>query len=230
MQAIRFRDKKFLGLVCVGIGIAVLFSLLLPTQTWAGAIHQWLKSLGPWALPAFVGVYMGASICGLPNVVLLLMAGTIFGLPLGVLSASIADTAGAIACFVLGRTVLRQQVKGWIAKNAQFAKLDHAVAKKGWKILLLSRLSPLIPSNVLNYGFSCTKVKFRHYLFCTWLGMLPIVSFYVYIGHFGLNLLEQSKKPGGLLLQLAGVGVAIAAAVHTTRLAQKTLATDESAG
>ncbi|MGP1371559.1 MAG: TVP38/TMEM64 family protein [Almyronema sp.] len=226
MRATWLRNKSFMALIVLGIAVVVLLSLLLPTKEWAVAIDQWLKSLGPLAFPAFVAIYVVATVCGLPNVIFVLVAGTVFGLLNGVLSASVADTIGAIACFVLGRTLIRRQVKAWIGQNSQFDRLDQAVAKKGWKILLLSRLAPMIPSNVLNYGFSLTQVKFWQYLLCTWVGMLPVLSFYVYIGYFGMSLLGRDTKPGVLVLQIGGLLAAIAAAIYTTRLAQKALSND----
>ncbi|MEM8780489.1 MAG: TVP38/TMEM64 family protein [Cyanobacteria bacterium P01_G01_bin.49] len=204
-----------------------LLSFLLPTEELANVINQWLKSLGPWGLPAFVLIYVTASVFALPNVVFLLVAGTVFGLLKGVLSASIADTVAAIACFWLGRTLIRDRVKSWLEENSQFVQLDRAVTEKGWKILLLSRLAPIIPSNILNYGFSLTEVKFWEYLLCTWVGMLPIVSFYVYMGYFGMNLLGNNTKPSVLALQSVGLVIAIGVAIYTTHLAQKALSPSE---
>ena len=216
------RIKTILALAGIGIAIAVLPSLV-PISEWSGALNHWLRSLGVWALPAFVGLYVLVSVCGLPNVVLLLLAGTVFGFVKGVMSASVADTAGAIACFSLGRSLLRKRLTTWIGHNAQFAQFDQAVAQKGWKILLLSRLSPMIPSNILNYGFSLTKISFWQYLLCTWLGMLPIISFYIYIGYVSMNLISSSSKSSFIVLQIAGLAIAIALAVYITHFARKPL-------
>ncbi|MGP1385623.1 MAG: TVP38/TMEM64 family protein [Thainema sp.] len=221
------RTKAITGLVSIGIAIAVIPSLF-PIQEWSGELNQWLQSLGIWALPAFVGLYVLVSVCGLPNVVLLLLAGTLFGFVKGIASASVADTAGAIACFLLGRTLLRKRLTAWIGHNAQFTQLDQAVAQKGWKILLLSRLSPMIPSNILNYGFSLTKISFWQYLLCTWLGMLPIISFYIYIGYISMSLLGGSSKSSLIVLQVAGLGVAIALAIYITHFARKAITSTNS--
>ncbi|GAB4386507.1 MAG: hypothetical protein Kow00121_53260 [Elainellaceae cyanobacterium] len=191
-------------------------------------IDDWLKSLGFWAFPAFVGLYAVLSVLGIPNIILMLLAGTLFGLPIGVLLVSIADTIGAAACYGVGRTIARQRIKRWMAKNPNFAQLDHAVAEKGWKIILFSRLSPIIPSNILNYGFSCTKINFWQYLFFTWLGMLPIIGLYVYLGYFGMNMMGSSREAGSIALQTGGLVATIAVAVYTTRLAKSALSPTEN--
>jgi len=216
------RSKRFWLLVLGGVLLAVGASQL-PLEAWFIALKQWFAPLGLVGVPVFVLAYLIATVLGLPNVVLILVAGALFGFVNGVISASIADTLGAIACFLLGRTLARDRVKKWVSKNPRFASLDHAVGKKGWKILLLTRLSPLVPSSVLNYGFSCTKVNFWQYSFFSWLGMLPIIALYVYLGSFGVSLLKGGLTPGKLTLQIVGIGLAIVAAYYTTRLVQKHL-------
>jgi uncharacterized membrane protein YdjX (TVP38/TMEM64 family) len=209
-----------LAFVTVYIGLK-----FLPLQDWLTHIKDWLTQLGVWAIPTFILIYILATVAGLPVVLLMLIAGTLFGLIEGTLSVSIADTLGAAACFFLGRTVGRERIKQWMVKRPQFTQLDKAVARKGWKIVLLSRLSPLLPSNILNYGFSLTKVNFWQYLFFTWLGMLPVIALYVYLGAFGGGLLSGGGN-GKLVFQILGLLVTIGGVVYTTRLAKKTIAAD----
>lgn len=209
-------------MILVGV-LIVLLGSALPLQAWLAAMKGWLVTLGPSAMPAFVLIYLLATVLGLPNLLLILIAGTVFGLLRGIAVVSIADTLGAIACFLVGRTIARQRIKKWISKRPQFARLDQAVGKKGWKILLLTRLSPLVPSNVLNYGFSCTKVNFWQYCFYSWLGMLPVISLYVYLGSVGMSMFQGGLTPPKLALQSGGAVLAVGAAVYTTKMAQKAL-------
>lgn len=217
-----FGSRRVWLLIAVGVVIA-LVSSTLPLKEWFVGVRAWLIALGPWATPAFILLYLFATIAGLPNILLILIAGTVFGLGKGILSVSIADTLGAIACFLLGRTIARQRIKRWLHKHPQLAELDRVMGKKGWKILLLTRLSPLVPSNVLNYGFSCTKVNFWQYCFFSWLGMLPVIALYVYLGSFGISLLQDGLTPQKLILQLVGLVLAGCAALYTTRMARKAM-------
>jgi uncharacterized membrane protein YdjX (TVP38/TMEM64 family) len=155
------------------------------------------------------------------------MAGAIFGFFQAIVSVSIADTLAATACFWIGRTFARQRIKKWLKQSPNLLQLDAALHKKGWKILLLSRLSPIIPSNVLNYGFSCTKVKFWHFIAFTWLGMLPVIGFYVYLGYFGGNLLGGQPTTKTLVWQTIGIVATLVAAFYVTRLVKKTLSNSE---
>lgn len=227
-----WRSRRFWLFVAAGVLIAWLASQL-PLIAWFTLVKDWLASLGAWAMPTFILLYLIATLLGLPNILLILIAGTLFGLIEGIISVSIADTLGAMACYVVGRTIARERIKKWIHKNPNFAQLDRAVGKKGWKILLLTRLSPLVPSNVLNYGFSCTKVNFWHYCFFSWLGMLPVIALYVYLGSFGISLLQEGFTPEKLALQSVGFVFAVMAGFYTTRIVRKALSfecsTDTSA-
>lgn len=195
----------------------------LPLVDWFVAIKKWFIPLGPVAIPVFIFIYLLATVLGMPNLLLILVAGALFGFVKGVFAVSTADTLGAIACFLLGRTIARDRIKKWLSKHPHLSQLDYAIAQKGWKILLLTRLSPLVPSNLLNYGFSCTKVNFWQYSFFSWLGMLPVISLYVYMGSFGVSLLKNDLTPQKLALQFVGLLLAGVATFYVTRITRKAL-------
>lgn len=220
------RNKKT-WLILVIVGVAILLISVLPLNNWLTSLKDWLLTFGFWAMPMFVGVYVLAAIAGLPNIILILAAGTLFGLVQGIIDASIADVVSVGACYLIGRTVARQQIKKIVARDTRFSQLDQALAEKAWKIILLTRLSPILPSNVLNYGFSLTKVSFWQYLFFSWLGMLPIIILYVYIGAFGATLADVNKNPANLVLQVVGLIITSLGMVYVTRRAKAILSQNE---
>ena len=201
---------------------AVLISQI-PVSLWLTSADEWLSGRGIWTIPTFIGLYVIAAIFGLPNIVLILAAGTLFGLTEGVISASIADTLSIAVCFIIGQTVGRRWIHSLVRENSRFHKLDQAFAKKGWKIVLLTRLSPILPSNILNYGFSITRINFWEYLFFSWLGMLPVIFAYVYIGQFGATMLTLNQEPQNWLFQGLGMLATIGVMVYTTQLTTSAL-------
>ncbi|PSR18180.1 TVP38/TMEM64 family protein [filamentous cyanobacterium CCP3] len=211
------RSRRFWLLVSIGIAISLIGSQL-PLAEWFVVVNQQLAALGFWAIPAFILVYFVATILGLPNILLILVAGSLFGLLRGTVVASVADILGAMGCFMIGRTFARDRISRWVQKRPQFARIDQAVERKGWKVLLLTRLSPLVPSSILNYGFSCTSVSFRQYVFFSWVGMLPVIGLYTYMGSFGTYLLSSEITAQKVAIQGAGLVVALAAALYITRL------------
>ena len=89
-----------------------------------------------------------------------------------ILTFFLASIAGAILAFLIGRYFAR----GWVAKQIEnypkFKAIDEAVAKEGWKIVGLTRLSPIFPFVVINYAFAITQVSLRDYTIASWIGML----------------------------------------------------------
>ena len=71
--------------------------------------------------------------------------------------------------------------------------IDKAVAKQGWKIVFLTRLSPIFPFNFQNYAYGLTSVTFWHYTLATWIGMIPGTFLYVYFGILGRSGLEAAS-------------------------------------
>ena len=192
-------------------------------QEWLIQANQWLASLGYFAYPAFTIIYVGATLVGLPAIFLFLAAGSLFGFLPGLAVVSFADTISVAVCYLLGRTVGRKKVNQWISSRPHWEEFDRAVAKKGWKIVFLTRLSPVVPSNVLNYGFSLTKINFWQYLFVSWLAMLPVIALYVYLASLGINLLSGNSNPKQIIASVIGLVTAVTAIAYTTKLMYDTL-------
>lgn len=192
-----------------------------PISEWLPVAQEWISNQGIWAFPTFIAIYIAAAVLGLPNIVLILAAGPLFGLTEGVISASVADTLSIAACFVIGQTFGRRWITSVVRENSRFHKLDRAFAEKGWKIVLLTRLSPILPSNILNYGFSITRINFWEYIFFSWLGMLPVIFTYVYVGTFGANILSAQGENS--IIQMLGLAATIGVMFYSTKLAATAL-------
>jgi len=210
------RSRRFWLLIGVGVLIALIGSRL-PLADWFVVVNRELEVLGFWAVPAFILMYFIVTLLGLPNIILILVAGSLFGLLKGIAVASVADILGAIGCFFIGRTFARDRISRWMRKRPQFMQIDQAVERKGWKILLLTRLSPLVPSSILNYGFSCTKVSFWQYVFFSWIGMLPVIALYAYLGSFGTYLLSSEITIEKVAIQGVGLLLALGATYERRR-------------
>jgi uncharacterized membrane protein YdjX (TVP38/TMEM64 family) len=125
----------------------------------------------------------------------------------------------------LGRYAVRDRVTRKFENNAAFAAMDRAVAEDGWKIVLLTRLSPLFPFTLLNYAFGLTRVSLRDYVLASWIGMLPGTVMYVYLGAMARTGME-GRQHGALEWTLRGIGLiaTVAVAVMVGRMARRALA------
>ena len=148
-------------------------------------VLQWVHDLGFAGLVVLALAYLGAALIAFPPASLLTIAAGAF-YPNDVVAATVAISLGstfaATCAFLLGRTLARGWVEARMEKQPLFRALDAAVAESGFRIVLLTRLSPLLPFVVLNYAYGLTKVKVRDFVLASWIGMLPGTLLYIYIG------------------------------------------------
>lgn len=189
----------------------------------------WISGLGVLGPVIFVGLYILACVLLLPGSILTLGAGAIFGFFQGAVAASAGATLGATCAFLVGRYLARDWVARRIAGSARFRAVDEAVAKEGWKIVFLTRLSPVFPFNILNYAFGLTRVGLKDYFFASWLGMIPGMFLYVYLGSLagdlaGLGAGNRERTMGEWFIYGVGLLATVAVTVFITRLAREALA------
>ena len=200
----------------------------LPVKPWLGAALTWAASHREPAALVFIALYVLATVCLIPGLILTLAGGAIFGLARGVALVSAGSLLGASAAFFIGRTFARKWTQQRIAAWPRFRALDGALGERGFWIVLLTRLSPLFPFNLLNYAYGVTAVRPRDYIAGSWLGMLPATVLYVYAGSAAANLaqaLSGGVRTGrtGTVLLVVGLAATVTVAALLTRVARRRL-------
>lgn len=189
----------------------------------------WISGLGSAGPIIFIVIYILACVFFLPGAILTLGAGAIFGVVKGSITVSVAATLGATAAFLVGRYIARGWVEKKIAGNEKFKAIDEAVAREGWKIVGLTRLSPAFPFSLLNYAYGVTKVSLQDYFFASWIGMLPGTVMYVYIGSLAGDVTRAgaggASAPGAAqwAIRIIGLLATIAVTVYVTKIAKQAL-------
>lgn len=96
---------------------------------------------------------------------------------------------------------------------------------EGWKIVLLTRLSPVFPFTLLNYAFGLTRVSLRDYVLASWIGMMPGTVIYVYLGSLArAGVANHERTPTEWALYGVGLIATVAVTVVVTRIARRALA------
>ncbi|KAI9339287.1 snare associated Golgi protein-domain-containing protein [Obelidium mucronatum] len=114
----------------------------------------------------------------LPASLSTMAAGVIFKpVPLGVVLVLLGSQLGLVLSYVLGRTVLRPYVENYKKKSPFMKALDKALAREGFKIVLLIRFSPIVPFGIANYMFSVTSIPLPLLQLATLCGNIPGVEF-----------------------------------------------------
>ncbi len=207
-----------------------MFSLQQEDSRGLAAVVAWLREtaaaqgmLGP----LFYGLaYIVFTVLLVPGSALTVGAGVTFGLGVGGLTVVLAANIGAALAFLIARYLLRERVERWLAGRQKLSAVDRAVEAQGWRVVALTRLSPVFPFNVQNYFYGLTAVPFPHYVLASVIGMLPGTLLYVYIGAAGA---EVASATGGAaswsqtILLVAGLIATLAVVVLITRVARREL-------
>jgi uncharacterized membrane protein YdjX (TVP38/TMEM64 family) len=222
----RTHTRFALGVAAAGALAAGLF--VLPWSRWALVLVEQIRGAGPIGALLYTSAYVLATLLLLPGSVLTAGAGFAYGPVLGTLVVSPASVLGATLSFLLGRSLARGWISRKVTADPRFAAIDRAIGERGFKIVLLLRLSPIVPFNLLNYALGLTRTRLRDYVLASFLGMLPGTVLYVYLGSAvtsGSELLagRPAAGPLGQVLYWGGLAATIAATVLVTRTAQRAL-------
>jgi len=225
----RRRRALRLGLgIALGATIGTLL-FVLPVRDLLTRFLDAVGRLGPLGPVVIGAAYIPATVLFIPGSLITLGAGFVCGVLWGTVAVSVGSTIGAAAAFWVGRYLARGFVAERIGRYPRFAAIERAIAGHGFKIVLLTRLSPIFPFTFLNYAFGVTRVRFRDYLVASWLGMLPGTVMYVYLGSLAKSLTALAAgrvERGALGWVLFGVGLAatVVVVVVVTRVARRALA------
>lgn len=182
-----------------------------------GALRGWIQSLGILGPAVFVGLYTLGVVAGIPGSALTVAAGGLFGSFLGVILVSFASTIGASFSFLIARFFAQDAIANWLSRREKFKRLDGMTEAHGAMIVAITRLIPLFPFNLLNYGFGLTKIPFWTYVFWSWLCMLPGTVLYVVGVDAVIQLIIQRRIPWILVGVITGVGVLLVVLVKLAR-------------
>lgn len=216
------------AIAVVVVTLLVALAWRLPVRQWIVALADQVRGMGVWGVALFFMVYVLAVVALLPGSVFTLAAGFAYG-PVGaLLLVSPASVVGATLAFLLSRSTLRGWIQEQVAQYPKARALDRAIGKDSFRLILLLRLSPLIPFNVLNYALGLTDATVGRYILASFLGMLPGTWMYVYLGSLATTAagLTEAARNGGtqrLVLTIAGRVAAVLVVVLVTRSARRAL-------
>jgi uncharacterized membrane protein YdjX (TVP38/TMEM64 family) len=172
--------------------------------------------------------YIAGTALFFPGLPLTLGAGFLYGAIIGTLVVSPASVAGATLAFLIARYVAQEWVTRQLKKYPQAAAIDRAIEKNGFKAVVLLRLQPVLPFNILNYALGLTSIRLRDYMLASWIGMFPATVLYVYLGSIMndiSDLLRGRPNSGiaGRLLLWGGLAAIVVLVWWLGRVAKKAL-------
>lgn len=144
-----------------------------------------------------------------PVAVLALAGGVLFGLVWG----SVYTFAGAMLncslMFLMARYLGREKIQALVRRKLPEqwrARLDTRTGRNGALLLVVLRLIPAVPYNLINYAFGLTAMPLGTYLWASAIGIIPGTLAFINIGD---KVLDPSSPDFwiaiGLLIALLAV-------------------------
>lgn len=151
-------------------------------------VVQTVEAMGPLGAVYFGVVYTLAEVLAIPAIPLTASAGYLFGPVEGTAVVLFSASIAAGISFMIGRTLLRDYVENVLKDYPKFAKLDRAIGKEGFKLMLLLRMSPIFPFALSNYLYGASSINFPAFFWGTLFGFAPGTIAFVCTGAFGKAL------------------------------------------
>jgi uncharacterized membrane protein YdjX (TVP38/TMEM64 family) len=196
---VRLPGKKYwkwaaLAPAALGVFIASRF---VPIEAWMESFLVFLEDKGALGMLLFTAVYTVAMLACVWGTPFTLAAGMAFGVGWGTVVATVSATGGSALAFLIARYLARDAIEKWAERNPTYQAIDAAIGKHGWKVVFLTRFSPIIPFSVSNYFFGLTKVGFWPFVWASLGAILPGSFGVAYLGHIGRLTLRNGWEDWG---------------------------------
>lgn len=171
-------------------------------------------SESPWAIPVTILLFCALAFIGAPQ--WMLITGTVlaFGVWEGGILSWVGSLTAAMLGFGIGQFVGAERLQRIDAKLVR--KLTAAVRKNGFMTSLVVRLVPTGPAILVNLAAGVSRMKFRHFVAGTAIGILPKIIIICLISQGLISSLS------GSLMALFFAGLAVIA-IFISWLARKRL-------
>jgi uncharacterized membrane protein YdjX (TVP38/TMEM64 family) len=181
----------------------------------AQPIAPWLKSHGVISLAIFILAF--ALLCGValvPTYANSILAGWVFGFIIGLPAALLGLLGAAVITYAISRRLSRNRVEQLIGEHPKWQTVRHALIRQSaWRttwIVVLVRLSPMLPFETTSVLLAVTGVPTAPFITGTALGVIPRTAVVVFIASRA-RALDLHHTPGRWLLVLGLLATAIAA-------------------
>lgn len=184
----RRSNRRRLVLAGLFIAATIVAGATLPLREWLDAFAGWSAAHPVTGRALFVASCILLSVLMVPGSILMMAGGFLFGLLPALPLVSIGIGLGSGAAGLMARTLAREPLAARFANDRRYAVIDGAVARKGFQIVALSRLSLIMPFNLLNLIYGLTRIPLWKLTVATWIGMTPSVVLYTYLGSIAGNI------------------------------------------
>lgn len=158
-------------------------------------VAEYINSFGPWAMVFSFLLVLCVNAIGFPPAIIFSSANAlIFGIVPGIVLAWLAETVGVTISFLLLRFFFREAAEDIIAKNTYLKQIDDVSGCDGFKVMLIARLVPYLPSGLLNAVGALSQMSLKDYVLAALIGKLPSTAIEAMIGHDAVTASENPYR------------------------------------
>ena len=173
-----------------------------------------LRGGGPAAAVEFAAAYALGSLLMLPASWFQGASGFLYGPIVGVATSWVLSTSSGVVAFELARGGLRERVTARLAAGGRLAAIDRAIGRRGLVAVILLRLSPFAPYNIVSYGLGTTSVPRQTFILGTMIGSLFPSAVWTLVGSSIADLAALGQAGfGGARWAVLGVTLGASAGV-----------------
>lgn len=217
--------RRSLMYVATGLLAAVAVLVLGEEVKWhIDSIEAWILHLGRWGVVAFVGLFVVATSLLVPESILAIMAGALFGMKWGIFAVVAGNLLAALCQYVLGRNILRKRIERFVASKPNLTALVRAAHRNEFVLQALVRLTPMNPAT-MSYLFAAVGVRLPGFLLA-FLALFPHLLLEVYFGYaarhaVGMTGYSSSRTIAGDLGLFGGLVVTAIVLVVVSKRAHR---------
>lgn len=170
-------------------------------------VKAYIRSFGSLAVViSFLLMVFQSVAAPLPAFLITFSNAAIFGWVWGTILSWSSAMAGAAVCYGIARLYGREAVIKLTGKTA-LKSVDDFFDKYGVNAILIARLLPFMPFDIVSYAAGLTSTRFWPFFIATGLGQLPATIIYSYAG----DMLGGGAKTFvyGLLIVFAAVALTV---------------------
>ena len=215
------------ALPLLAVGLLLIVAIIVggrEIEHHINAIESWITELSPWGVLAFIGLFALATSLLVPDTVLCIIAGALFGLGWGVGAVLVGSMLAGAVQYALSRKLLRARIQRMLAARPSLGAIQRAVSRDEFRLQVLLLLTPLNPATI-SYLLGAAGVRFSGLLIAC-LALTPNLVIEVYFGHVGKHaarLVGSNARTAHLhdLAIIGGLAVCVAVMVLVSRMARK---------
>ena len=180
-----FPAAVFLLVIVASVGLLIFPDLMYQLLLWV------IESFQAGGLPIlFVAMIVQALAIPIPSEFVLICGGAAFGVLSGWIVGALGSVVAAFIGFYISRKGGRSVAIRFVGERGiEFA--DNWFERWGMWAVLLGRIAPFIPFDVISYSAGLTQMKTRSFMIPTVMGTLPRAFFYAFLGDYFNVALEK---------------------------------------